>query len=147
MYSILWAQEVVEAHYKAHTRASYFMLVSHGYTTRTLGLWLAKRDPRWELYKAAVLVVENHMDSDTKLLFSKLLYSKLTHLYAKRYEMGGSQAMLDLEEGFTLGLQVLKGTTGGRADEKTTGDLPGQLLLFDEGGNDAAGIPQGNDRS
>lgn len=136
MYSMVWSIETIEAHYKAHTRASYFCLVTLGLTTRTLALWLAKRDPRWELYKKACKIVEEHLTITGDLFETTHLFSKLTHLFAKSYEMGGAQLLQELEDGRKLGLQFFKGTPVGRAEEKAERRLPFQPSLFEEAPDD-----------
>lgn len=132
MYSIDWAEDVVKTHYKAHARVAYPLWVCHGYSTRILGLWIAKRDPRWELYKCIVRTIEDHLLNDPKLLYSELLCSAMSAKYGKHYEYGGSQGLREFEFGRKLFLQFLKGTVPDRAEEKKRGIPATQPLLFPE---------------
>lgn len=63
MYALSWAETVVSNHYKKHARAAYYVLCRSPILPKTLSLWVARRDPRWELFKKLVSFLETFLIS------------------------------------------------------------------------------------
>lgn len=64
MYSIDWAREVVKRHYQKHARAAFFLLGKGPFSSLSLAIWVARRDPKWELFKKAVVILEQYTNDD-----------------------------------------------------------------------------------
>lgn len=132
MYAIGWAETVVKQHYLRHTRAAWFLLKHGGFTTNHLQLWLARRDPRWEVYKKAVLFIESfplHLDvaeNATQAL------SDLESFIVNSCPEGGNSFLRWLDIGTILKKSFRATRVAPRRGHEETRDLPGQLVLFPE---------------
>jgi hypothetical protein len=64
MYSLDWAKNVVKTYYQKHARVSYYLLAKGPYTSGNLAIWLARKDPKWVLFKKAVDILEGYSNFD-----------------------------------------------------------------------------------
>jgi len=128
MYALDWAENVVKAHYRAHPRASYFLLVLLELTTKDLAKWLARSEERWELYKSMVKLAENRSVSEHNDPGVSLWLRDVDKMLQENEGSGSKYLLTLLMNTPTLKKHWLERLPS--ADQgKIRGDLPGQLHL------------------